>query len=226
MPETNTPVEETQPVTLQDRFSALLSTVDEQSKAHSAFMKSVTSELKSLQKEINKLESKGQKKSPRKKQDPDGDTVKRKNVFEVPVAVSDALCEFLGVKKGEMYSRQFVTNSITAYVKENSLQNPENKREILLDTTDAGRKLQALLKPDQPLTFFNMQRYLKPHYPKAEEAPDTSRSAKSDDAPAKKTRKKKEEPAGVVPDEAEVPDTPEPVTPKKPVRRASRKTSD
>ena len=221
------------PVTLADRFSTLLTLVDEQTKTHSSFMKTVNTELKALQKELSKAQTKPRKK---KKEPVDGeDVVKRKNVFEVPVPVSDELCDFLGVPKGEMCSRQFVTNSITKYVKDNELQNPENKRYILLDTTDAGRKLNDLLAPDQPLTFFNMQRYLKPHYPKVDktekgEATDrTDTSVESSESveekPKKKTRVKKDpEPVGVVADDDVVDDTPaEEPEGKKKVRRAVRK---
>ena len=222
------------PLTLADRFSSLLSLVDEQTKTHTSFMKTVNLELKALQKEL----SKSQPKSRKKKEPVDGeDVVKRKNVFDVPVPVGDELCDFLGVEKGQMYSRQFITNSITQYVKDNELQNPENKRYILLDTTDAGRKLGALLNPDQPLTFFNMQRYLKPHYPKVEKGQTTDRTEASvessesllEEKPKKKTRTKKEpepvlEEKGVVPDVDVVDDTPTgEVETKKKVRRALRK---
>lgn len=222
------------PLTLADRFSSLLTLVDEQTKTHTSFMKTVNSELKALQKEL----SKAQPKSRKKKEPVDGeDVVKRKNVFDVPVSVGDELCDFLGVEKGQMYSRQFITNSITQYVKDNNLQNPENKRYILLDTTDAGRKLGALLNPDQPLTFFNMQRYLKPHYPKVEKGQTTDRTdtsvesseSVSEEKPKKKTRAKKEpepvpEETGVVPDADVVDDTPaEQAELKKKVRRAVRK---
>lgn len=217
------------PLTLADRFSSLLTLVDEQTKTHTSFIKSVNSELKALQKELSKV----QPKSKKKKEPVDGeDVVKRKNVFDVPVQVSDEICDFLGVEKGQMYSRQFITNSITQYIKDNNLQNPENKRYILLDTTDAGRKLNGLLNPDQPLTFFNMQRYLKPHYPKMDKGQTTDRTDTSvetstsvEETPKKKTRAKKEpEPEGVVPDIAVVEDTSvEDAEPKKKVRRAVRK---
>lgn len=220
------------PLTLADRFSSLLTLVDEQTKTHTSFIKTVNSELKALQKEL----SKAQPKSRKKKEPVDGeDVVKRKNVFDVPVPIGDELCDFLGVEKGQMYSRQFITNSITKYVKDNDLQNPENRRYILLDTTDAGRKLGALLNPDQPLTFFNMQRYLKPHYPKVEKGQTTDRTdtsvesseSVSEEKPKKKTRAKKEpvpEESGVVPDADVVDDTPADETePKKKVRRAVRK---
>lgn len=218
------------PLTLADRFSSLLTLVDEQTKTHTSFMKTVNSELKALQKELSKAQPKSRKKT--KKEPVDGeDVVKRKNVFDVPVPVGDELCDFLGVEKGQMYSRQFITNSITQYVKDNNLQNPENKRYILLDTTDAGRKLGALLNPDQPLTFFNMQRYLKPHYPKVEKGQTTDRTdtttteSVSEEKPKKKSRAKKEpEESGVVPDADVVDDAPaEEAEPKKKVRRAVRK---
>ena len=218
------------PLTLADRFSSLLTLVDEQTKTHTSFMKTVNSELKALQKELSKAQPKSRKK---KKEPVDGeDVVKRKNVFDVPVPVSGELCDFLGVEKGQMYSREFVRNSLFEYVKSNNLQNPENKRYILLDTTDAGRKLGALLNPDQPLTFFNMQRYLKPHYPKVEKVEkvqDTDRTdtsvesseSVSEEKPKKSRTKKEPE---VVPDADVVDDTPveEPETKKK-VRRAVRK---
>jgi len=209
-------------------------------------MKTVNGELKSLQKELAKATPKSRKK---KKEPVEGeDVVKRKNVFDVPVPVSDEICDFLGVEKGQMYSRQFITNSITKFVKDNDIQNPENRRYILLDTTEAGAKLNELLKPDQPLTFFNMQRYLKPHYPKVEKVPDTSRtdtSTESDEMPqTKKSRSKKvtnvesteavldestavvaDEATAVVADEAVVDDSPDVVVeePKKKARRAVRK---
>jgi chromatin remodeling complex protein RSC6 len=223
---------ENQTSTLTERFASLLSLVDEQSKAHSTFMKTVNSELKALQKESNKLQK---VKKSRKKSDEDGDGEKRKNVFDTPVPVSDALCEFLNVEKGQMYSRQFISNSIRDYVKTHELQNPENKRYIDIDKSEHGKKLGALLEPDQPLTFFNMQRYLKPHYPKGNDTDrtDTTRTDTTDSSSedpsttaSKKTRNKKEvstpEPTVVVPDD-EVVEEGEPVETKKKTRRAVRK---
>ena len=221
---------DTETNTLADRFSALLSLVDEQTKSHSSFMKTVNSELKSLQKELQKDQSKSRKKPKKEPElDENGEVVKRKNVFDVPVQIGEDLCVFLGLEKGQMYSRQFITNSITKYVKDNDLQNPENRRYILLDTTDAGRKLGTLLNPDQPLTFFNMQRYLKPHYPKTEMETDrTDTTTTSTDTEAKKpTRRKatKTEPVKTEVVEEEMVVEEEVVTeePKKKSRKATRK---
>lgn len=226
---TNMP-SDTETNTLAERFSALLSLVDEQTKSHSSFMKTVNSELKSLQKEIQKDQSKSRKKPKKEPElDENGDVVKRKNVFDVPVQIGEELCVFLGLEKGQMYSRQFITNSITKYVKDNELQNPENRRYILLDTTDAGRKLGALLNPDQPLTFFNMQRYLKPHYPKSDTDTDTERTdtTTSTDTETKKPTRRKSAKAEPVKTEAteEMVVEEEVVTeePKKKSRKATRK---
>ena len=67
------------------------------------------------------------------------------------------------------HSRQEVTATINAYIKTNDLQDPKNRRFILLEGSDAAARLKVLLRdPDQPVTFFNIQRYLKPHYPMSE----------------------------------------------------------
>jgi upstream activation factor subunit UAF30 len=83
-----------------------------------------------------------------------------------PVVISNELCEFLGFPKDTEHSRNEVTTTINKYVKEHDLQDPLNKRYIRLEGSPSAEKLKVLLRnPDQPLTFFNIQRYLKPHYP-------------------------------------------------------------
>ena len=74
------------------------------------------------------------------------------------IAISDALAKFMKLTKGTLVSRNDVTRNITTYVKNNNLQNPEDKRIILPDTT-----LQKLLSVpnDITLTHFNLQTYLK-----------------------------------------------------------------
>lgn len=132
-------------------------------------LKTLTSEFKFVQKEVTKLKSKGRR-SPKKPVDPDAP--RKENSLEKPVVITDELCEFLGLTKGEKHSRQTVTKTINQYVKDHDLQNPENRRFILLES-EHGLKLKALLRdPDQPLTFFNIQRYLKPHYVKDETVPE------------------------------------------------------
>ena len=119
-----------------------------------------------------------------------------------------------------MYSRQQVTQGVNKFVKDNDLQNPENRRYILLES-EAGLKLKSLLRdPDQPLTFFNIQRYLKVHYPKVEstESTDTPKGKSVDvtDTPTDPTD------STVVPDAAVVDETEAPK--KKVVRKVVKKT--
>ena len=85
--------------------------------------------------------------------------------FAKPGPVSDELRKFLGLGKTEEIARTEVTKAINAYCKEHSLQNQEDKRKILPDAP--LRKLLKLNKGEE-LTFFNLQTYLKVHFPNPE----------------------------------------------------------
>jgi chromatin remodeling complex protein RSC6 len=60
-----------------------------------------------------------------------------------------------------------VTREINAYIRNNSLQDKENGRRINPDT-----KLKSLLKlkKGEELTYFNLQRYMSPHFAAAVKA--------------------------------------------------------
>ena len=149
--------------------------------------KSLTNEMKTLMKEVNKLRIAASKPTKRVKKPVDPNTPRKLGALEKPIEITEELCDFLKLEKGELYSRQFITKSINEYVKSNDIQNPENRRYILLESSDAGLKLKKLLRdPDQPLTFFNIQRYLKVHYPKSE---DTAADKKIVDLSDDKTDK-------------------------------------
>lgn len=87
--------------------------------------------------------------------------------FVKPAPLSDALATFLGLETGSSLPRTEVTKLVNEYVKSNNLQNPTDRRTILPDA-----KLKALLNPgeDDNVTYFNLQRYLKPHFLKADSA--------------------------------------------------------
>jgi chromatin remodeling complex protein RSC6 len=82
--------------------------------------------------------------------------------FIKPTLVSDELAKFLGAPSGTEMARTSVTKQITKYVKSNELQDPENGRTILPDAALA--KLLKISKNDT-LTYFNLQRYMAPHFP-------------------------------------------------------------
>ena len=82
--------------------------------------------------------------------------------FAKPTQISEELAKFLNIDKDELIARTQVTKLINNYVKENNLQNLENKREIIMN--DALKKL-VDIPDDVTLSFFNLQKYIKHHYP-------------------------------------------------------------
>jgi upstream activation factor subunit UAF30 len=84
--------------------------------------------------------------------------------FVKPTKISDELASFLGKEKGTEMARTEVTRDINKYIRNHNLQDKENGRKINPDS-----KLAALLKlkKTDELTYFNLQRYMSPHFAKA-----------------------------------------------------------
>jgi len=93
--------------------------------------------------------------------------------FVKPTKISKELAAFLGKEHGTEMARTQVTREINTYLRAHKLQDPKNGRRILADA-----KLRKLLKlsKDDELTYFNLQRYMSPHFAKAVKkvAPATS----------------------------------------------------
>ena len=87
--------------------------------------------------------------------------------FVKPTRISDELASFLGKDKGSEMARTDVTREINKYIRSHNLQDAGNGRKINPD-----QKLQTLLKlkKTDELTYFNLQRYMSPHFHKAEKA--------------------------------------------------------
>jgi len=85
-----------------------------------------------------------------------------KSGFAKPGPISDELRTFLNLGKDELIARTDVTKRINAYCKENGLQDQKDKRILKADKT--LMKLLRLKKGDE-LTFFNLQKYMKVHFP-------------------------------------------------------------
>lgn len=85
--------------------------------------------------------------------------------FSKPGPVSDELRSFLGLGKDELIARTDVTRRVTEYCRKNGLQDQKDKRILLPD-----KKLKTLLqiKKGDELTFFNLQKYMKVHFPNKE----------------------------------------------------------
>jgi chromatin remodeling complex protein RSC6 len=91
--------------------------------------------------------------------------------FVKPTPISDALAAFLKKPAGTQMARTEVTREINSYIREKKLQDPANGRKINPDA--ALRKLLAVEKNGE-LTYFNLQRYMSPHFIKAAAAPAAS----------------------------------------------------
>jgi upstream activation factor subunit UAF30 len=94
---------------------------------------------------------------------------KRKNTnrapsgFVKPTLISSELATFLGKPTGTEMARTEVTREINKYIRSHDLQDKSNGRKINPD--DKLRSLLKLKKNDE-LTYFNLQRYMSPHFAK------------------------------------------------------------
>lgn len=77
-----------------------------------------------------------------------------------PRQISNEIAKFLGKPVGSKMLRTDVARHINRYIRINNLQDNVNRRRINPD-----KKLANLLKLDEndELTYFNLQRYIKPH---------------------------------------------------------------
>ena len=84
--------------------------------------------------------------------------------FVKPTKISNELATFLNKPIGTEMARTEVTREINGYIRTNNLQDKTNGRKINPD-----KSLAALLKigSGEELTYFNLQRYMSPHFAKA-----------------------------------------------------------
>jgi len=84
--------------------------------------------------------------------------------FLKPVNISKEMALFTGWDQNELKSRVDVTKYICNYIRDNNLQNPQDRRQIIVDN-----KLSKLLDFDpnvekEPLTYYRIQSYIKKHF--------------------------------------------------------------
>lgn len=79
----------------------------------------------------------------------------RKAGTQPPYRLSDALVAVLGK---EVAPRPQVVSGLWVYIKDNNLQNPDDKREILCDD-----KLKAVFKGRKSVTMFSMNKFISDH---------------------------------------------------------------
>lgn len=150
--------------TVVDAFDEIIKLVDDEIEAlRTATTKSTGVKfLRSINKRLKLLKTKATKaiktrKSTRKT------STNTNSGFLKPVQISKEMSKFTGWDQAPR-SRVDVTKYICKYIKDNDLQNPKDRREILAD--DKLKKLLAYdpKKDDKPLTYYKIQTYLKPHF--------------------------------------------------------------
>ena len=86
--------------------------------------------------------------------------------FANPTKISTKLCDFMDLPDGSERARTDVTKYIIKYIKDNDLVDPKNAQII-----KPNNKLQSLLDMKEhadPLTYFNIQRYMNKHFLKSQ----------------------------------------------------------
>ena len=147
----------------------ILTAVDAKIQQVSSILASLKNDSKSLRKEFlatKKAMDKLEKKSAKKKRTAlvEGEEAKPRNSgFMRPVKISDELATFLGKASGTVMGRQDANDEIRQYVALHNLKETEKGKGRNINP-DA--KLSALLKlpKEEQLTYFNLQKYMKPHF--------------------------------------------------------------
>lgn len=147
--------------------SSFKSVLDNLSALKSAVTSAMT-EVRTLQKSYER-ERKQHLKASRRRKTKAGN--RAPSGFVIPTEISQELATFLKKPSGTEMKRTDVTKEINKYIRENKLQDPTNGRKILPDA-----KLRKLLRVPQneELTYFNLQRYMSPHFPKSKKASTAS----------------------------------------------------
>ena len=129
-----------------------------------ALQASINSDLKRLQKAVQRHIKDTSKKQRRKKNTDPNRQKRAPSGFAKPALISPELCSFLNKPEGTEMARTEVTKFLTKYISDNNLQDQSNKRKILPDTA-----LKSLLNvgTNDEVTYFNLQKYMKVHFPKS-----------------------------------------------------------
>jgi chromatin remodeling complex protein RSC6 len=92
-------------------------------------------------------------------------TNKSTSGFMKPVNISDELRKFINLseeEKTEPITRVLITQKLCQYIKENNLQKPEDKREILPDA-DMKKLFDITTDETEKLTYYSMQKKIQAH---------------------------------------------------------------
>lgn len=159
---TNDVVQETTTTSTEQSVSEMFNDFVNQLTAMRTQITTLTTQLRTLRSRTEREIKSAQKNARRRK-----NTNRQPSGFVKPTRISKELCTFLGKPEGTEMARTQVTREITAYIRAHKLQDPENGRNINADAK--LKKLLNLNKGDK-LTYFNLQKFMSPHFAKASDA--------------------------------------------------------
>lgn len=124
------------------------------------FLRSLNKRLKTLKTQVSRIKQRSSTKMV------SSTNTNTNSGFLKPVKISSDMAKFTGWNPDELKSRVDVTKFLCNYIRENNLQNPTDKRQIVPDA-----KLSKLIKYDskkesEPLRYYSLQKFLKPHFMK------------------------------------------------------------
>lgn len=193
--EVETPVATTMTVSTADNLKAVFVSMNEQAVQLKTLMLTVKNLIKDVEKQSKEFDKLRNKKSRNRSERKASDTP---SGITKPVSISDELARFLGVEPGTLVPRNEVTKGVSAYVRKYELSDPENRQKFLPGDKPEGAVLMKLLgNPTDPVTYFNLQRYLKHHYISTNTEVDASKAVASTSKAPKAVEKV--EPAPVAP---------------------------
>ena len=143
-----------------DEFSAVVEALDAQINV----LRELKSRVVRLEKTVHREHKANLKKLRGRRRRP-ADPSRGPSGFAKPGPVSDELRKFLGLEKGAMIARTEVTKEINAYCRKHKLQLESDRRKINPDK-ELSRLLR--LKKGDEVSFFNLQKYMKVHFPNKE----------------------------------------------------------
>ncbi len=137
----------------------------------SSLMGELRTEYRNLEKKMNR-EIKAANKANQKRKRKLGN--RQPSGFVKPTPISSELASFLSKPAGTEMARTEVTREINSYIRTHNLQDKTNGRKINPD--QKLTKLLRIPKGDE-LTYFNLQRYMSPHFQKASDKAPAANSS-------------------------------------------------
>lgn len=153
------------PVVEADALSSKLNDFGSKIAQIATLLTTMKSDYKALEKQVAREVKEKQKGGKGKKTKAAPNPNRKPSGFAKPSVITEELSKFLGKEAGVMMSRVEVSKEITKYINEHGLKDKACGRQINPDAKLS--KLLNIQAGGEPLTFFNLQRYLKVHFVKA-----------------------------------------------------------